>query len=71
MSRAEVMEKIQSQGQLDITVLLQTVQDTAWDTGAPGERRQSPIGPISFLDSASLIKIFGLQSKTQGHNCMH
>ena len=65
------MEKIQSQGQLDIAVLLQTVQDTAWDTGAPGERRQSPNGPMSFSNAASLIKIFGLQPNTRRHNCMH
>ena len=71
LSRAKLMEKIHSQGQLDIAVLLQTVQDTAWDTGAPGERCQSPIGPISFSNSAWLIKIFGLHSKTRGHNCMH
>ena len=43
------MEELHPQGQMDIAVLLQTVQDAPWDTGAPGERCQRPIGPILSL----------------------
>ena len=48
-SRVEPRQELHSQGQLDIADSLQTVHDTAWDTGAPGERCQRPIGPISFF----------------------
>ena len=55
------MQELHPQGQMDIAVLLQTVQDAPWDTGAPGERCQRPIGPISFLILTGLMDIFGLQ----------
>ena len=55
------MQELHSQGQMDMAVLVQTVQDTPWDTGAPGERCQRPIGPISFLILTGLMNIFGLQ----------
>ena len=43
------MQELHSQGQMDMAVSLQTVQDTPWDTGPPGERSQRPIGPISYF----------------------